>query len=384
MNRLPLALFFAPLLTPTAWALDDPRPVDVLGFKLYPTLLIGEHYDDNYRELPDSRASGSRITVLEPSLRLVAEDRNSAYRLSYAGSRNTYHDDDDASHTDHRVRLDGILEPGSRHRLTLTAAYDRLEETASTAIPLVNDEYSLATVSATYRFGARTARNNLEFAARHERLRFHDDSLANAAEERDADRLGITWFHRVGGTRALLETRYEEFGYRQAGSPLDSHNLSLLAGAVWEATARTSGQIRAGYQRKEYEDNSRSGLESPIWEIGLEWKPRTYSTFTLTTRQAYDEGDQGADAIRHTRVLFDWRHAWSERWSTTLNLGAARLRYQGLDREDDLARAGLTLAYQPLRWLELSLGYSHRDNDSTDARERFTRNLYFLNATGSL
>src|SRR5690606_25197595 len=110
MNRLPLALFFAPLLTPTAWALDDPRPVDVLGFKLYPTLLIGEHYDDNYRELPDSRASGSRITVLEPSLRLVAEDRNSAYRLSYAGSRNTYHDDDDASHTDHRVRLDGILE----------------------------------------------------------------------------------------------------------------------------------------------------------------------------------------------------------------------------------------------------------------------------------
>ena len=383
MNRLPLALLItSALLALPAWALD-PQAVDVQGLKFYPSLTVGERYDDNYRELPDD-APSSRITTVEPHLRLVAEDRNSAYRLSYSSTQKTYHDDDDASHLDHRLRLEGILEFTARHRLTLEAAYNRLEETASTAVPGVNDEYSLRTFGSTYRFGAETARNNLELAARHERLRFHDDSLANAGEERDANHVGLTWFHRIGGTRALLETRYEEFDYVRPDSPLNSHNLALLTGALWEASAKTSGRIRAGYQRKEYDDNRRDGLESPMWEVGLDWKPRTYSTFSLTTRQAYDEGDDGADAIKHTRSRLDWRHKWTGRISSTVTLGAARLRYQGLDRDDDLTSAGLTLTYQPRRWLELALGYSHWDNDSTEDRERFKRNLYSLTATGSL
>lgn len=383
MDRLSSAhLLTLALLAAPVWALD-PQPVAIQGLKFYPSLRVGERYDDNYREVHVD-APSSRITLLEPELRLVAEDRNSAYRLSYAGSHQTYHDDDDASHMDHRLRLDGVLEFTARHRLSLEAAYSLLEETASTAIPGVNDEYSLATLRGTYRFGAESARNNLEFTAGHERLRFHDDSLANAAEERDANRLGVTWFHRLGGTRALIEARYDEFDYVRPDSPLNSHNLALLTGAIWEATARISGRIRAGYQRKEYDDDRRGGLESPMWEVGLEWEPRTYSRFTLTTRQAYDEGDDGADAIRHTRARLDWRHAWSGRFSTTLTFGTARLRYQGLDREDDLASAGLTLSYQPRRWLELAVGYSHRDNDSTEDRERYRRNLYSVTASASL
>lgn len=381
-NRLPLATLASVLVTVPAWALD-PQAVDIQGLKFYPSLAVGQRYDDNYREF-SRNAPSSRITVVEPRLRLVAEDRNSAYRLTYTGTRQDYHDDPDADHTDHRLLLEGILEFTARHRLTLEAGYDQLEDTASTAIPGVNDEYSLRTYSATYRFGAETARNNLEFAANHKRLRFHDDSLANAREERDSTLAGITWFHRLGGTRALLEARYETFDYVRPDSPLDSHNLSLLTGAVWEATGKTSGRIRAGYLRKEYEDDSRDGLESPMWEVGLDWKPRTYSQFSLTTRQAYDEGDDGADAIKHTRARFDWRHKWTSRLSSSLTLGAARLRYQGLDREDDLQSVGLTLSYQPRRWLEFALGYSYWDNDSTDDRERFKRNLYSLTATGSL
>lgn len=385
MDRLlpaqPLMPMLALLAAP-AWALD-PQAVDIQGLKFYPSLLVGERYDDNYRELHRD-APSSRITVLEPTLRLVAEDRNSAYRLSYVGSQQTYHDDDDASHMDHRLRLDGVMEFTARHRLTLEAAYNRQEDTASTAVPGVNDEYSLTTLGANYRFGAETARNNLEFAATHDRLRFHDDSLANAYEERNANRLGVTWFHRLGGTRALIEVRYDEFDYVRPDSPLDSYNLALLTGAVWEASAKTSGRIRAGYQRKEYDDDSRNGLESPMWEVGLEWKPRTYSRFNLTTRQAYDEGDDGADAIRNTRARLDWRHEWTGRFSTTFMVGAARLRYQGLEREDDLLSAGLTLTYQPRRWLELALGYSHWDNDSSEDRERYRRNIYVLSANASL
>lgn len=383
MNRPLFIILLVPaLFAAPAWAID-PQALDIYGFKLFPSLGIGERYDDNYREAARNPRS-SWITVLEPGLHLVAEDRNSAYRLSYEGSQQIYRDHHDASHMDHRLLLEGVLEFTARHRLSLDAGYKRLEETASTAIPDVNDKYSLHSYGATYRFGVPTARNNLELAVNHNRLRYRDDSLSNAREERDGNRVGITWFHRLGGTRALLETRYEEFNYVRPDSPLDSHNLALLTGAVWEASGKTSGRIRAGYQRKEYDDDSRKPLDSPMWEVGLDWQPRTYSTFSLTTRQAYDEGDDGADAIKHTRVRLDWRHAWTDRLSSRLTLGAARLRYQGLDRKDDLNSIGLRLTYQPRRWLEFALGYNYWDNDSTDERERFKRNLYSLTATGSL
>ena len=85
-----------------------------------------------------------------------------------------------------------------------------------------------------------------------------------------------------------------------------------------------------------------------------------------------------------TRARLDWRHEWTGRFSTTFMVGAARLRYQGLEREDDLLSAGLTLTYQPRRWLELALGYSHWDNDSSEDRERYRRNIYVLSANASL
>ena len=166
MNRLTTACLLTPALLAAPACALDPQPVNIQGLQFYPSLLLGERYDDNYREAAYA-APSSWITTLEPRLRLVAEDRNSAYRLTYAGAQQTYHDDSSASHLDHRLLLEGILEFTARHRLTLKAGYSRLEETASTAIPGVNDEYSLRTFGATYRFGAETARNNLEFAANH-------------------------------------------------------------------------------------------------------------------------------------------------------------------------------------------------------------------------
>jgi hypothetical protein len=58
--------------------------------------------------------------------------------------------------------------------------------------------------------------------------------------------------------------------------------------------------------------------------------------------------------------------------------------YEGQDRDDDLLSAGLELIYSPRRWLDVSLGYRYRDNDSTVPDERYQRNIYRISVAGSL
>lgn len=368
--------------TAPAWALT-PKSFDIQGLDFTPTLTIGESYDDNFRAL-NRDIESSWITTLTPAFMLTAEDRNSAYRLSYKAVSETYHSVSEASNTDHDARLEGILALSARQRLHLEASYKRNEDTASTATTGENDKYHSSKLFGRYDFGAQSAANQLSLAVGQERLRYDNSGDLNADKDRDSLTVTGTWSRALGGsTRALLELRHSDFDYQLADSRRNSTNQAVLAGATWEATARTTGKIRIGYEQKNFDDSRVDDLDSPMWEVSLDWAPRTYSVFTLTTRKAFDEGDDGADAVESTSTELLWRHEWSSRISSNLSLGIGRQVYEGQERDDDLRSAGLSLTYAVRRWLDLSLGYRYRDNDSSVALESYERNIYLLSLSGS-
>lgn len=379
-RHLPLVFATLPSL---AFAVD-PQSLDLHGLKLTPTLTVKESHDDNFRELEHDRDS-SWITTIAPSLELVAEDRNSAYRLKYQANSEIYHEASDASNTDHDVSLESIMEFTARQRLHLTARYRKAEDTGSTAVSGENDKYHSSSIGGIYSFGAQSAANRLDFGASYEELRYDNSGTINADEERDTTNLNATWFHRIGGSsQALVEVRHNDFDYLLSNSPRNSTNDAVLVGAVWEATARTTGKLRTGYEWKNFDDDSRDDLESPMWEIGVEWAPRTYSKFNLSTRRAFDEGDDGSDAIKNTSSTLSWEHGWTERITSTLAYTLAKRDYEGQSRSDDLSSASAGVVYKMRRWLDVGLNYAHRDNDSDASNESFTRNTFTLSLTGSL
>lgn len=384
MKKIRFALLFTvPALPLTAWSLE-PQPINVLGFQFLPTLGLAEIYDDNFRELASDEAS-SWITRITPGFQLIAEDRNSAYRLTYSAIRNDYHDVEDASHTNHLARLDGIMEFTDRQRLDLAAIYRKAEETTSTAASNENDKFHTRSLRGSYTFGAESARNRLKFGATYGELRYDNRGEVNADKERDTTALSATWLHRVGGnTRTQIEVRHTDYDYQLATSPLNSTNHAVLIGATWEATAKTTGKALFGYERKKFDDDRRDELKSPMWEVGIDWQPRSYSTFSLKARRAFDEGDDGSDAIQATSASLAWRHKWVERVTTNLSFGLAEYVYEGQDRDDDLVSTGFDLIYSPRRWFDVTLGYRYRDNDSNVPNERFQRNIYRISVAGSL
>ncbi len=383
IRRLAITLAAPTVIPASAWALE-PQSVDVFGLQFTPTLTVKESYDDNFRELEHQKES-SWITSIKPAFELLAEDRNSAYRLTYEADSDIYHDDSDASNTDHKVLLESIMEFTSSQRLKLEAGYNKIEETGDTAVADENDKYHATHVGGLYTFGSKTADNRLDFGANYEELRYDNSGDINADEERDTTALNAVWYHRLGGsTNSLVEVRHADYDYVQKDSPRNSTNDAVLVGGVWEATAKTTGKLRVGYEKKNFDDNSRDDLNSPMWEVGVDWSPLTYSKVSLTTRRAFDEGDDGSDAIKNTSTSLAWQHGWTERVISTMSYEFGTKDYEGQERSDDLQVIGFNLTYKMRRWLDIGVGYTYTDNNSDAADQSYKRNVYMVSLTGSL
>jgi hypothetical protein len=363
----------------------EPASMNLLGFDFTPTLSTSARYDDNFRTLPNSTAMSSWITSLNPKLALEAQTRNSGYRLEYEADQQTYWSEREADHTDHRLALDSILEFNSRNRLKWNLGYQKLETTIDSTVRTENDKYTISQAGLGYIFGLDNALNQIDVAANYQQLRFQNADGINDDQERNTTFLRGTYYYALTDkTRALVELRHNKFDYLTSGNPRNNTGVIGLVGAKWDATANTSGSFRIGQEKKDF-DTGDTDDSSITWELGASWKPRSYSTFTLKSRKAFDEGDASAYTIHLTSTMLDWDHEWTSRIRTNLNVRHEERDYQGgEERDDKLNGWGGGVTYQIRRWVAADVSYKHYQNDSSLSDQTYNRNIYLLGLTFSL
>lgn len=384
MNRQNWLVLLALSPFPLSAMAGKPQSIEVGGLQFTPTLEAGERYDDNVRALHEDAVS-SWVTSLRPVFLLEAQTRKSAYQLEYAVHSETFHDLTDANHVDQQLALRSALEFDSRNRLKAELGYKRAEETTDTADPLKNDKYTLKNALLGYSFGVQSGMNQIDLSAEYQELRYRNSGTLNEDKEHDTQAFVATWYHRLGGrTRGLLELRRSDYDYVLPGSTRNSTGSAVLVGLSRDVTAKTSGSLRVGYERKDFDSGSVSDHSSPMWEVGMAWKPRTYSTWELNMRKAFDEGDDGASTVHTTSTRLSWTHQWSGWISSKLDYQHAEREYLGLSRDDTLDSYGASLIYAVNRWAEVSLGYRRWHNDSNVVDERYNRNVYLLSFNLSL
>lgn len=361
-----------------------PASIDVAGFDFTPTLKTSESYDDNFRALNNQAKESSWITSINPKFLLEANTRTSGYQLEYELDDQTYHDAPSASHTDHSLAFRSVMEFNSRNRLRYDLSYKRLEQTADTADDVDNDRLTLKHAGIGYTLGMTEGQNQIDTALNYEQRRYQNPNGINDDKERDTTAMVGTWYHRLTGkTRALAELRYTDYDYLVPKSSRSSVGTAALVGLTWEATAQTTGTVRLGEERKDFEDNSRDD-RSPTWEAGVDWKPLSYSVFSLKTRKAFDEGDDDALSIHQVSYTAGWKHEWSTRIKTGLDATYADREYQGVDRDDQRNIFGGEVSYAVRRWMAVKARVQHTQNDSSQSTETYTRNLYLLSLELSL
>ncbi len=354
------------------------------GLTFTPYLQTSERYDDNFREV-ERHPDASWITSLTPSFNLASNDGKRAYKLSYKADSDIFESSHKDDNTDHYLDGTAGFDFNARNRLKLEAGYKKVEETATLDQHLENDKYTFSHLGGMYTYGARTARGQLELSADYSQMRYQNSDGINNDKERDATALiGTLYFKVAPNTRALVETRWTQFEY-VSNKKLDNDTVALLGGLSWDATANTTGTVKLGAERKLYDDPAVGDKGGSLWEVGVDWKPRSYSTFSLKTHHQLDEGTDGASAIDNLTTSLDWEHEWLDRLSTVASYSYTTKDYQDdAERQDKINRYGFLVKYQMRRWLGFDIGYRHGKEKSTFADESFERNIYKFSVTATL
>lgn len=391
---LPLSAIIAALSNP-AFAEIEPASVAVGEMDLVPTMNLQVGYDDNILSANTNEIS-SMVTVLSPSVQLIAEQGLNAYRMSYTLSKGVFENSSDDNYLDHNLAFDAHLEFDSRNKLDLRADYNRGHEARGTGLSANNGvanavteplEYDTRAVSFNYQFGGDDATGRLEFYG--ELLDREYNNFRNITEGRDnQERIaGGIFFYRIAPKTSLLfEARNKDVDYDLSTSTLDSNTWRYYVGATWESTAKTTGTVKIGHYDKDFDSTTRQGDDGVSWEASVQWAPKTYSVIDFTTGQEDKETNGTGNFINSESVALNWNHGWNDFVSTDLGISHSTDTYEGdaNGREDTTKSYSAGFNYDMRRWLSLGLSYTYNDTSSNVTGVSYDKNVIFLTVDASL
>ncbi|REL36553.1 outer membrane beta-barrel protein [Thalassotalea euphylliae] len=389
------------------------QSIEVSGGQFTPLIKVYQRYDDNVAS-SDIDDISSWATIYEPSVsysKQFGEFGKNSYQLDYVLAHGAFHASDEDSYTDHDISGKVNYEINSRHRFVLQGGYiDSHDERGSrfsigTGEGLTEpDTYQQFYTNLEYNYGIVEADLRLQFEYglldNNYDARFVVDASGNPIDrtrerDRQTDQMLAKLYYRVGSATDLtFEAVRLDVDYDFTRTPeneLSSVEMQYLLGVKWEATALTTGYAKVGYKDKNFDLNSREDHSGFEWDAQVQWEPKTYSRFKLSTGRSTQETNgegffvpgrngQGYFVINTTHELA-WQHDWNNRFSTEALYRYSEDIYEGdvgEIRDDDNNGLVLKAYYDMSYWLSFTLEYVNNDRDSTRANLEYDRDLITL------
>jgi len=354
-------------------------------------------YDDNIYRL-ESREVDSWITKIKPAVTLEMGQGTTTYLLEMDAETGMYSQsklgDDD--YTDYRAkgligwqfdirnRFEASLQHRKGHDERGTArgdvAFDKLITVPDYDEP---DEWVANRVGAKYIFGAPNARGSLSAGITYGEKNYTNNGSGTDILERDETEARLLGLLKVmPRTSLLLETRLRDIDYKDdiISGNRDSEDMRYFVGVQWEATAKTTGSVRVGYQDKTPDFSGHKDFNATTWEMDVVWSPRSYSTLELI---AYRGAEDSGDALTYVDTHFfaaQWNHNWSTRFSTAVFARTETQEYQGFTRDDDISAWGFSASYLAREQIKLNGEYKYEDRDSNIAGLDYRRGVVLFGA----
>lgn len=349
------------------------------GITLFPTAQLGVGRDDNLF-LSNANKTSSELITFDAGALIEAKRRNQLFTAGFDVRAANYSDSSADNYRDYSANLAADLQFSAKSGLRLGAMYNRGHDprgSTDRGISERPDVYRDNSFDALYAFGGNEARGRFELAASTANKRYRNNRANTAAADRDTDRVRGTFYMRVGPKTSLLaEVQQANLDYSLSSSTLDSEEKRYYAGVTWEATAATSGTVKFGRQKKEFDVGSRTNNSSSSWEIGVEWKPLTYSKVDLFSSKSFGESSGVGDLIINKRTGAVWTHNWNSRVATAASYTFAQDDFvgAGANRKDETDTFGIKLTYKLGRMLELGADFTRSDRDSNQSAFVYKRN----------
>ncbi|MEM9315052.1 MAG: outer membrane beta-barrel protein [Pseudomonadota bacterium] len=342
---------------------------------VYPTLGVSVGYDDNVALSIGGTDQSSYFYLISPGVRFETGTRRSSLRLDLYANIARYEASSLDDYDDFGVSIGWLYDPTIRSTFGAGAAYSENHERRGEGLQgFIRDddmtpvnEFSTTDFDLLYEHGADGAMGRLSLTAGYTDLEYLNNREVTSFADFEAYRFGAEFAWRVAPKTALLASaRYIETEYDE--QTRDNDTLFLGVGVEWDATAKTSGRVEVGHQDVDYFGPDQADYSGSYWRAGVEWRPREYSMFEMSTGRQSDSGfGQSTNVVRESLEVA-WRHQWRTRLGTVVDVGFAEESLRPTGRKDELRSFGIGVNYQFRRRILFGVGYSYfeRDSDAED------------------
>ena len=170
------------------------------------------------------------------------------------------------------------------------------------------------------------------------------------------------------------ELRSNKIDYLVSTAPSSTEQRTYI-GATWDASAATTGIVKVGQLRKDFEDSARKDFTGFSWEATIRWKPTRLSVVDIETSRTTSDPNGLGNYVVNSGLDAVWQHKWTGYVKSTVLVGTLESKYDGVNRTDDTRNYGLGLSYDVLRWLTIGVDWRHTDRGSSDSTYDFKRNV---------
>ena len=160
---------------------------------------------------------------------------------------------------------------------------------------------------------------------------------------------GVKPFAEVGADQRLHDLAEDSSGYRR-----NSRGLTGKVGTTFELTRYLTGEIAAGYTKRDYDDQRLESSEGIIGDASLTWVADALNTLKLTAASQVGESTQpGVSGVLYRDVGLQFDHSFRQWLIGSVKAGFGLDDYVGDGRQDQRYMVGLGLTYKLNRWLQL-------------------------------
>lgn len=354
----------------------------------HPSVSVEVQHSDNIYSTANNK-TGDTILVLIPALRLEARHAGTSLKLQLSSSIGRYQNNKADNYTNTTLKGQAAIDLGTRMRARMEADYvDGVDPRGSNnnALSATPDHYRETRGKGIFSYGARDAKGRLDLELGQVRRKYLNNRATTEASDRVIDDFGATFHWRMGPkTTILFEGKHSIVDYALPGSTLGSVENLFQAGGTWDATAKTSGTLRFGMTKKDFDDSARGSSTTMSWTGQVRWSPRTYSHVDLVLNRAPAETSGGVgNFIDRTSTAARWAHQWSSRLTTEASASYLTDAYQGVARTDNTQQYGVKATFTLRRWLNFGGEYAHSFRNSDDNNFDYKRNAVMLFLTATL
>jgi hypothetical protein len=363
---------------------DKPEPTGIKldgGVTLKPYFNLALGRDDNLF-LTRSNAKSSDMQIYNPGFKLEVDGQVSRFGFGYDLEVGKYSSSSSDDYTDYKIFGVGEFVMSQSMGLKLAADYNVGHDprgSTDRGIAGVPDEFRTSGPSALFAYGANDAMGRVEIEAGAIAKRYLNNRSTTVTSDRDNDRFAGRVFLRVAPKSSLLvEGRREKVDYSLSTSSQDSKETRFLVGVTWDATAATSGTVKVGQIKKDFDSVSRKDFSGTGWEASINWKPVTYSAVDLFTTKSFNESTGVGNFILNKRYGTVWNHKWGSQLTSAVTLTRSDDEFAGDERKDKTDSLGLKLNYKVMRWFVVGGEYTSSKRESSQSIFNYKKNVFML------